>query len=133
MLLKSYRIEHFNNECMPSAMKIQCFAHLDQDVSAIICVNDGADFFPRRGTVPITQRHGNPSQILKSCFAILQIVSYCSRGSGNFCDNSRQATGFSAALPWRFRTIFICFRRFKRSDPFFIDFSCIDLLFQGIR
>lgn len=36
MLLKSYRMELFNNECMPSAMTIQCFAHLDQDVSATL-------------------------------------------------------------------------------------------------
>jgi len=36
MLLKSYRMELFNNECMPSAMTIQCFAHLDQDVSAAL-------------------------------------------------------------------------------------------------
>jgi ArsR family metal-binding transcriptional regulator len=36
MLLKSYQIEFFNNECMPSAMTIQCFAHLDQDVSAAL-------------------------------------------------------------------------------------------------
>lgn len=33
MLLESYRLEIFNNECMPSAMSVQCFAHLDQDVS----------------------------------------------------------------------------------------------------
>ena len=36
MLLTSYRMELFNNECMPSAMTIQCFAHLDQDVSAAL-------------------------------------------------------------------------------------------------
>jgi ArsR family metal-binding transcriptional regulator len=36
MLSKSYRMELFNNECMPSAMTIQCFAHLDQDVSAAL-------------------------------------------------------------------------------------------------
>jgi ArsR family metal-binding transcriptional regulator len=29
-------MELFNNECMPSAMTIQCFAHLDQDVSAAL-------------------------------------------------------------------------------------------------
>jgi ArsR family metal-binding transcriptional regulator len=33
MLLKSYTKEIFNNECMPSAMSVQCFAHLDEDVS----------------------------------------------------------------------------------------------------
>ncbi|GAB6908192.1 Fe-S cluster domain protein [Desulfosarcina cetonica] len=33
MLLDSYRIEIFNNKCMPGAMSVQCFAHLDQDVS----------------------------------------------------------------------------------------------------
>jgi ArsR family metal-binding transcriptional regulator len=33
MLLDSYRLEIFNNECMPGAMTVQCFAHLDQDVS----------------------------------------------------------------------------------------------------
>lgn len=33
MLLESYRLEIFNNECMPGAMSVQCFAHLDQDVS----------------------------------------------------------------------------------------------------
>jgi ArsR family metal-binding transcriptional regulator len=33
MLLKSYSLEIFNNACMPGAMTVQCFAHLDQDVS----------------------------------------------------------------------------------------------------
>ncbi len=33
MLLESYRLEIFNNECMPGAMTVQCFAHLAQDVS----------------------------------------------------------------------------------------------------
>jgi len=33
MLLESYRLEIFNNECMPGAMTVQCFANLDQDVS----------------------------------------------------------------------------------------------------
>ena len=33
MLLESYRLEIFNNECMPGALTVQCFAHLDQDVS----------------------------------------------------------------------------------------------------
>jgi ArsR family metal-binding transcriptional regulator len=33
MLLESYRLEIFNNECMPGAMTVQCFAHLDQNVS----------------------------------------------------------------------------------------------------
>jgi hypothetical protein len=32
MLLKSYTKEIFNNECMPSAMSVQCFAHLNEDV-----------------------------------------------------------------------------------------------------
>jgi ArsR family metal-binding transcriptional regulator len=32
MLLNGYRLEIFNNECMPGAMTVQCFAHLDQDV-----------------------------------------------------------------------------------------------------
>ena len=33
MLLKSYTKEIFNNECMPSAMSVQCFAHLGEDIS----------------------------------------------------------------------------------------------------
>ncbi len=33
MLLTSYWLEIFNNECMPGAMSVQCFAHLAQDVS----------------------------------------------------------------------------------------------------
>jgi len=33
MLLNSYQIEIFNNECVPSAMTVQCFAYLGQDVS----------------------------------------------------------------------------------------------------
>jgi ArsR family metal-binding transcriptional regulator len=33
MLLESYRLEIFNNQCMPGAMTVQCFAHLGQDVS----------------------------------------------------------------------------------------------------
>jgi ArsR family metal-binding transcriptional regulator len=36
MLLQRYRLEIFNNECMPSAMSVQCFAHLDQDVSEVL-------------------------------------------------------------------------------------------------
>lgn len=36
MLLQSYRIEIFNNKCMPGAMSVQCFAHLDQDVSGAL-------------------------------------------------------------------------------------------------
>ena len=32
MLLNGYRLEIFNNECMPGAMTVQGFAHLDQDV-----------------------------------------------------------------------------------------------------
>ena len=33
MLLDNYRLEIFNSECNPGAMTVQCFAHLDQDVS----------------------------------------------------------------------------------------------------
>jgi ArsR family metal-binding transcriptional regulator len=36
MLLKSYTKEIFNNECMPGAMSVQCFAHLKEDVSEAI-------------------------------------------------------------------------------------------------
>lgn len=36
MLLKSYTKEIFNNKCMPSAMSVQCFAHLDQDVGEVL-------------------------------------------------------------------------------------------------
>ena len=36
MLLKMYRLEIFNNKCMPGAMSVNCFAHLDQDVSAVL-------------------------------------------------------------------------------------------------
>lgn len=36
MLLKNYRLEIFNNKCMPGAMTVNCFAHLDQDVSAAL-------------------------------------------------------------------------------------------------
>ena len=32
MLLKSYTKEIFNNECMPGAMSVQCFAHLNEDI-----------------------------------------------------------------------------------------------------
>jgi len=36
MLLKSYTKEIFNNECMPSAMSVQCFAHLNEDVGEVL-------------------------------------------------------------------------------------------------
>ncbi len=36
MLPESYHLEIFNNACMPGAMTVQCFAHLDQDVSAAL-------------------------------------------------------------------------------------------------
>lgn len=36
MLLKSYTKEIFNNECMPSALSVQCFAHLEEDVGKVI-------------------------------------------------------------------------------------------------
>lgn len=32
MLLNGYHLQIFNNECMPGALTVQCFAHLDQDV-----------------------------------------------------------------------------------------------------
>lgn len=31
MLVNTYRMELFNNECMPGAITVQCFAHLDGD------------------------------------------------------------------------------------------------------
>lgn len=34
MLLNSYRLEIFNNECRPGATTVQCFAHLEKDVGA---------------------------------------------------------------------------------------------------
>ncbi len=36
MLLESYTLEIFNSECMPGAMAVHCFAHLDQDVGKAI-------------------------------------------------------------------------------------------------
>ena len=36
MLLESYKLEIFNSECMPGAMAVHCFAHLDQDVGAAL-------------------------------------------------------------------------------------------------
>ena len=36
MLLKSYDMEIFNNECMPGAMSVQCFAHLNEDIGDVI-------------------------------------------------------------------------------------------------
>jgi len=36
MLLESYTLEIFNSECMPGAMAVHCFAHLDQDVGESI-------------------------------------------------------------------------------------------------
>ena len=36
MLLKSYTKEIFNNECVPNAMSLQCFAHLDEDVGGAL-------------------------------------------------------------------------------------------------
>jgi hypothetical protein len=32
MFVNEYRLEMFNNECMPGAMSVQCFAHLDEDI-----------------------------------------------------------------------------------------------------
>jgi ArsR family metal-binding transcriptional regulator len=36
MLLNTYRLEIFNNECMPGATSLQCFAHLYQDIGAAL-------------------------------------------------------------------------------------------------
>lgn len=36
MLLNTYKLEIFNSECMPGAMTVHCFAHLDQDVSCAL-------------------------------------------------------------------------------------------------
>lgn len=33
VLLEGYRLEIFNNACMPGAVSVQCFAHLEQDVA----------------------------------------------------------------------------------------------------
>ena len=36
MLLETYKLEIFNSECMPGAMAVHCFAHLNQDVGKAI-------------------------------------------------------------------------------------------------
>ena len=36
MLLESYQLEIVNSICMPGAMGVHCFAHLDQDVAEAI-------------------------------------------------------------------------------------------------
>jgi hypothetical protein len=36
MLLKNYRLEIFNNKCMPGAETVNCFAHLEEDVSMVL-------------------------------------------------------------------------------------------------
>lgn len=36
MILESYILEIFNSECNPGATTVQCFAHLDQDVSEVL-------------------------------------------------------------------------------------------------
>lgn len=36
MLASQYRLKIFNNECMPGAMSVQCFAHLDRDVGRVL-------------------------------------------------------------------------------------------------
>jgi len=36
MLLKGYHLEIFNSKCLPGAVSVHCFAHLDQDVSLVL-------------------------------------------------------------------------------------------------
>ena len=36
MLVNEYQLEIVNNECMPSAMSVQCFAHLDEDIGEVL-------------------------------------------------------------------------------------------------
>lgn len=36
MLLEDYQLEIFNSKCNPGAMSVHCFAHLAQDVSAVL-------------------------------------------------------------------------------------------------
>lgn len=36
MLIENYQLEIVNSECMPGAMGVHCFAHLDQDVAGAI-------------------------------------------------------------------------------------------------
>lgn len=36
MLLENYELEIFNSKCNPGAMSVHCFAHLSQDVSAVL-------------------------------------------------------------------------------------------------
>lgn len=36
MLVSNYKMEIFNNECMPGAMSVQCFAHLEKDIGAVL-------------------------------------------------------------------------------------------------
>jgi len=36
MLIENYRLEIFNNKCMPGAETVSCFALLDEDVSAVL-------------------------------------------------------------------------------------------------
>ena len=36
MLLNNYELEILNNRCMPGALNVNCFAHLDQDISEVL-------------------------------------------------------------------------------------------------
>ena len=36
MLVNEYQLEIVNNECMPGSMSVQCFAHLNEDVSEVL-------------------------------------------------------------------------------------------------
>ena len=36
MLLDNYELEIFNSKCNPGAISVHCFAHLEQDVSAVL-------------------------------------------------------------------------------------------------
>ncbi len=111
MLLESYRLEIFNNECMPGAMTVQCFAHLDQNVSeALPFLNaelGGFEYIKNPPSVTFRLHgklltvHGNKIAVnaLKDEAEARKIVEWLKREINNAWENRDDITPCSKGMP----------------------------------
>ena len=111
MLLKSYRLEIFNNECMPGAMTVQCMAHLDQDISEALpylnAVLGGFEYIKEPPSVTFRPQgklitvHGRKiaANALKDELEARKIIEWLKREINNAWDNRSEITPSYVGIP----------------------------------
>ena len=111
MLLKSYRLEIFNNECMPGTMTVQCMAHLDQDISEALpylnAVLGGFEYIKEPPSVTFRPQgklitvHGRKiaANALKDELEARKIIEWLKREINDAWDNRSEITPSYEGIP----------------------------------